>query len=165
MGHDQNIACVGPEIIDIDGFKTAPYIDRPNFTSLTFGIVHARNRRREYIGKSLYVYRIFGCCMLLRNSSMQEVDCMDERTFLYCEEEILAEKLIKISKKIYYTSETNIIHLESMTVNGENGKRSIWKTKILLSSMNLYLKEYLRFGVVSRGVCLLFKAAVILLRG
>ena len=39
--------------------------------------------RQKYIQKSREVYRVYGCCMLLKNSVMKDVDCIDERTFLY----------------------------------------------------------------------------------
>lgn len=43
--------------------------------------------------------------------------------FLYCEEDILAERLLKIDGYAYYCANTSVIHLESMTVNREQRKK------------------------------------------
>lgn len=60
--------------------------------------------------------RVYGCCMLLRNSKMQEIDCLDERTFLYGEEEILAERMLKAGSYSYYDADVSVIHNESSSV-------------------------------------------------
>lgn len=162
---DSRIACVGPKIKDLNGNIVAPYIKRPTCWDLTFGIAKARKERSKYKHESTYVYRVYGCCMLLRNSIMEQVDYMDERTFLYCEEDILAERLRSVEACTYYCADTNVIHLESMTVNAEQGKKSLKKIKIVLTSLNIYLKDYLHYGVFSRGICLLVRASVMLARG
>ena len=161
---DSRIACVGPKIKDLNGSIVAPYIKRPTWWDLSFGIVKARNERARHEFESGVVYRVYGCCMLLRNSMMEQVGYMDERTFLYCEEDILAERLLSIGAYAYYCADTNVIHLESMTVNAVQGKRSLKKTKTVLKSMNIYLKEYLHFGIFQRGICLLIRSMIMLIR-
>ena len=96
---------------------------------------------------------------------MAEVGYMDERTFLYCEEDILAERLLKINNYAYYCANTSVIHLESMTVNREQGKKSLKKAMTVMKSMNLYLKEYLHYGFFSRVFCMSFRFMIMLLRG
>ena len=48
----EDVACVGPEIIDIDGFVTAPYCEQPTFWNMTFGIGKTRRERAKYKGIS-----------------------------------------------------------------------------------------------------------------
>ena len=96
---------------------------------------------------------------------MEQVDYMDERTFLYSEEDILAERLRSIDADTYYCADTNVVHLESMTVNAVQGEKSVKKVKTVLKSMNIYLRDYLHYGFFLRGVCLLVRGAIILIRG
>lgn len=162
---DSKVACVGPRITDLNGNRVCPYISRPNLWSLTFGMLKDKHERHKYIMKSGIVYRVYGCCMLLKNSNMTEINYLDERTFLYCEEDILAERLLKIGCYSYYCADTSVVHLESMTVNREQGKKSLKKIKIVMSSMNIYLKEYLHYGILARKYCMFFRGVIMLLRG
>ena len=163
--NDPRIGCVGPKIKDLDGNIVAPYIKRPTWWDLSIGIKNARNERAKHRFESGMVYRVYGCCMLLRNSMMEQVDYMDERTFLYSEEDILAERLRSIDADTYYCADTNVVHLESMTVNAVQGEKSVKKVKTVLKSMNIYLRDYLHYGFFLRGVCLLVRGAIILIRG
>ena len=163
--NDSRIGCVGPKIKDLDGNIVAPYIKRPTWWDLSIGIKNARNERAKHRFESGMVYRVYGCCMLLRNSMMEQVDYMDERTFLYSEEDILAERLRSIDADTYYCADTNVVHLESMTVNAVQGEKSLKKVKTVLKSMNIYLRDYSHYGFFLRGICLLVRGAIILIRG
>lgn len=162
---DSSIACIGPKILDINNQPVPPYCDRPTFYSLTLGIVREKKKRSRYIDTPRKVYRLFGCCMLLRNSAMAAVDCMDERTFLFCEEEILAERLLKEGYAAYYCPDASIVHLESATINKEHAGKNVQKIKIMLKSMELYLREYRRYGVLATKFCQLVRFLVMYIRG
>ena len=161
---DDNVACVGPRITDLNGNIVAPFIDRPNRWSQTIGIASARKKRESHKYESGKVYRVYGCCMLLKNKPLHEVEYMDERTFLFYEEDILAERLSKIGAYSYYCANTDIVHLESMTVNKEHGERSKEKTDIALRSMDLYLREYLHCDPISRKACEAVRKLILRLR-
>lgn len=162
--YTDNVACVGPRITDLNGNIVAPFIDRPNRWSQTIGISSARKKRESHKYESGKVYRVYGCCMLLKNKPLHEVDYMDERTFLFYEEDILAERLSKIGAYSYYCANTDIVHLESMTVNKEHGERSKEKTDIALRSMDLYLREYLHYDPISRKACEAVRKLILRLR-
>lgn len=162
---DEYIACVGPRIEDIDGYVTAPYVERPTVWSMTLGIVSEKKKRAEMKNQSGCVYRVYGCCMLLKNNYMKMVDCMDESTFLYCEEEILAERLTKVGAYFYYCADADIVHLESMTVGKEHGKKNLKKAKIVLKSMDVYLKEYRHFGWLPAFICKMVRGIILVFRG
>lgn len=154
---DTKIAGVGPQIID-HGRIIDPYKERPSFWDLTFS-ARAAQKRRTNISPDFcgYVYRIYGCCMLLKNEIMSQVGLMDDRTFLYYEEEILAERLLRVDKSFYYTSSTNLVHLGSVVVKKKFGKRrSSKKLAIILRSQKLYLDDYRHFNMLERAVCKLF---------
>ncbi len=160
----ENIACVGPKIIDIEGKVVAPYVNRPTIWNQTLGVFAEKKKRMNHRFRSGIVYRVYGCCMLVQNDAMREVNCMDERTFLYCEEDILAERFLTVGKRCFYCAEAEIIHLESMTVNREHGRKTKSKVNLVMESMDLYLKEYRRYGTFSRFVCKTIRKIIMLVR-
>ena len=160
-----NVACIGPKILDMDHHPVAPYCNRPTFYTMTFGIVSEKKNRNQHIDDAGVVYRLFGCCMLLKNSAMKLVDCMDERTFLYCEEEILAERLLAKGYVAYYCPEVSIVHMESATINREHIDKSMWKTRILMDSMNIYLHDYRHYNKLTVKICQAVRYAISYIRG
>ena len=160
---DDTIGGIGPQIIDINGNKITPYINRPSFWDMSFGIVLSKRKRKQfsadYTGQ---VYRIYGCCMLVDNETMNKVGLFDSRTFLYYEEDILAEKFLANKKCFYHIADTSIIHLESMTVN-KAFKGIRWKkSKILQRSFTIYLREYRNFSVLQTWLCKAFNEVLFL---
>ena len=84
---------------------------------------------------------------------MKEIDCFDEKTFLYGEEEILAERMLKVQKYMYYLAQTSIVHMESSTVKITDATKNKKRIRLVMDSMDYYLKEYRHFGLVARNAC------------
>lgn len=149
----EEIGCIGPKIYNADGTICAPYCRRPSVWNMTLGVFEDkryREKRQDVDGK---VYRVYGCCMLLRNKAMEEIDCMDERTFLYGEEVILSERLLKRKYITYYDPTVSVTHLGSVSMkkaSGNNRKRQIQEQE---KSRKLYLKEYRHFSTISICFC------------
>ena len=93
--------------------------------------------------ESRTVYRVYGCCMLLKNKAMDAVDCMDERTFLYGEEDILAERLLNKEYHSYYVASVSITHNESSSFGKNRLKKKIRQIKESNKSLKIYLKEHI----------------------
>lgn len=165
IDNDDEMAAVGPMIIDINNNIVAPYINRSSFASLTYRIFREKKERNTCKSKSQYVYRLYGCCMLVRNIYIKKVDFFDERTFLYCEEEILAEKFLKKNYKTYYLAESKIKHLESMTVGKKKGFNNLKKIFIVLDSLDIYLKDYLQMSFIKRYICKIFRFIIMFIKG
>lgn len=142
----KSVAVIGPKIITRDNSVCAPYCRRPTFKSLTYGIAEERNYRRQFNDTPRKVYRVYGCCMLLDTKKMHKVDYMDERTFLYGEEDILAERLLKKGYTAYYDPKVCVKHNESSTMKTipKAKQKSIIETRD--KSRKLYLKEYRGFS-------------------
>ncbi len=153
---DNKIGSVGPKIVDLDNKVCYPYKDKSTVWNMTFGAIKYKKKREKLENYNGFVYRLHGCCMLLDNKVMKEVDCFDERTFLYCEEEILAEKMLDYGYKSYYNSNACVIHMESSTVNQEFKKNKSKKDKIYFDSLNIYLKYYKKYGIITRTWIKLF---------
>lgn len=150
LEENDEIGCIGPKIYNFDGSICAPYCNRPSMWSMTFGIFADKSYRNKHINTQGIVYRVYGCCMLLRNQAMSSIDCMDERTFLYGEEDILAERLMRKSYVTYYCPWVSIVHLGSISVKKMSSKKKIAIEQA--KSMELYLKEYRKIPFFLRKV-------------
>ena len=84
--------------------------------------------------------------MLLRNEAMEKSDCMDERTFLYSEEDILAERLLKYGYYAYYDPATKVKHNESSSMHTLTLEQIRKKDKEASKSRTLYFREYLGYN-------------------
>lgn len=161
---NKKIGCVGPKICTLDGSICAPYCDRPTVWSMTFGVIQEKKKRARYIDTSREVYRVYGCCMLLDNKAMQSVDCMDERTFLYGEEDILAERLANKGYTTFYDSEVSVIHKESSSMKRMSTNRKRMQIRATNRSMELYLREYRHYPWIVRKVCMATRSLITLIR-
>lgn len=163
MEQKPEIGCVGPKIISRSGSPVAPYVRRRTFWQMTFGIFEDKKFREKNIDKSQQVYRVYGCCMLLRNSVMKQIDCMDERTFLYGEEEILAERMLRVGSYSYYDADVSVIHNESSSTGADKVslKKKLDTTR---KSRDLYLREYRHFNSLEVACCKGFETCITKLR-
>lgn len=154
---DELIAAVTPDVYSPDGYLFNRDAIKPNLWDFTFGMIAYKKRGRaekEAQKGWLYIYRPQGCCMLLDIRKASEADFMDEYTFLYCEEFILAERLQQKGYRCVCCSDTKIIHNHSYTVRKALSKLSYIKSN--LHSFSYYLKEYRHFNLPARVLCELF---------
>lgn len=161
---NERIGCIGPMIYTFDGNICAPYCRRPSFWRMTGGIGAEKRYRHQFINHSGEVYRVYGCCMLLKNEAMAAIDCMDERTFLYGEEDILAERLLSKKYVSYYDAEVSVTHKESSSMKQMSKNRKKLQIRETNKSMELYLKEYRRFPGLFRWACKSVRGLIIYLR-
>ena len=150
---NERVGCVGPMIYSLSGEICAPYVNRPSFRSQTFGIIMEKKTRQKYTYESREVYRVYGCCMLLKNKAMQAVDCMDERTFRYNEEDILAERMTTKGYVTYYDPEVSVTHKESSSMKRMSKNRKMFQIRESKKSRELYLKEYRHYPAPARWLC------------
>lgn len=146
-------ACVGPKIVSLDGTVVAPYCRRPNLWRATMGIFFEKYYRRARQNQSQRVYRVYGCCMLLRSSAMDKIGCLDERTFLYYEELILAERLKRIDMYTYYDAETSIIHIGSVSVDTVTPLKNKFQENQQRKSSWIYYHDYRHWPLIAINFC------------
>ena len=161
----KEVAVIGPRIITRDNSVCAPYCRRPTFKSLTYGIAAERNYRRRFNDTPRKVYRVYGCCMLLDTKKLHEVDYMDERTFLYNEEDILAERLLEKGYVAYYDPKVKIKHNESSSMQTISKERKKEIIKIRNRSQELYLQEYRHFNGLEIKMIEMVSNLIVKIRG
>lgn len=160
-----DIICVGPKIVDTESVPCAPYIKRPSWFDLSLGISFYNKQRKKSVDENKIAYRLHGCFMFFKNKLLKNTGLFDERTFLYCEEEIFAERIIKNEYKNYYNSDIQIVHMESSTVGSNRWFKSKFKRKCVKKSLKLYLNEYRKFNWLQRLLVIRTRMMIIFLRG
>ena len=153
---DELVATVNPDIYSPDGHLYNRDAKRPSFFDLTIGMYYYRKigRKIDLIDNYCYIYRPQGCCMMVDLIKMNKVDYFDEHTFLYNEENILAERLLRNGYKCSCCIDTKVIHNHSKVVTKYLNKNKI--ISINQKSFKYYLKKYRKFNSFIVEICLLF---------
>lgn len=155
---EEKVAVVNPDIYAPDGHMFNRDAIRPSFFDYTLGLAIYRKKGRKLkdIDGYGYVYRPQGCCMMVDLGKMNEVDFFDEEVFLYCEEPILAERLLKKGYFCACKTTVSIIHNHSKTVKSTFDIDQI--IEINNNSFTYYLKEYRKFSNLQIMICCMFNS-------
>ena len=94
----------------------------------------------------LEVNRIPGSLMAVNVRDFIQVGGFDENTFLYCEEKIFCERLIKAGKKIALLPGIEYLHNESQTINKRYNVHQ--KIHLFVLSNNYYYRTYKNIGMI-----------------
>ncbi len=153
---DKKIAIINPDIYSPNGYMYNRDAKKPSFYDFTIGAFNYKKKGRKIndLGDYAYIYRPQGCCMMVDLKKMKEIDFMDEHTFLYVEEPILAERLLSKGYRCACCLNTKIVHNHSTTVKSVFAKNKI--RKIYRESFSYYLKEYRKFNFVKIAICCFF---------
>lgn len=150
---NEYIGGVGPKIITNKNIPCAPYCNRLTLWNMTLGIFFDKKYREKYVNISRPVYRVYGCCMLLKNSVMQIIDGMDESTFLYNEENILAERMLKYNYFFFYDAGVSVKHNHGGSQKGMSNEQKKQIRLIRQESNKIYLKKYRHFSFWEIWLC------------
>ena len=85
-------------------------------------------------------YRIMGSFMMMKSSDFKACGGFDPNTFLYSEEAIMAERLKKTGKGVWYCPEVAVLHEHSATISTHFDLRI--RRKMRLESDCYYFKTY-----------------------
>lgn len=164
LDSDEKIGVVSPCLISLDG-KTDPpiYFKRPSFYDLTLGsFFYHRKRFKQDCTDTYAVYAPRGSFMVLRSSDLKAVNNLDENTFLYFEEPILAEKLAKIGKFALHCGNTKVVHNHGKTISTSVSRKR--NMLLLVKSYRYYLNNYRNFNFFQIEICILFRKIIFFIR-
>lgn len=119
------IAVVGPHIIEKSGIQTSPRKKISIFKllvlyniNLIFGNkLKSKVDDVEYRNNSGETYWVMGCFFIVDREKFEKVGMFDNDTFLYSEEMILSEKLLKKGFLVYYYNDIEVFHNHGKTIN------------------------------------------------
>lgn len=144
MISDNTIAVLGTDILHVNGKHQNP-LREPSFFDEFFWpcqlLKSVEKKERLYIedySHSRYCTKLSGCCFMIKLSFAQQIGFLDETTFLYCEEPILAKQVQQNSLKMYYISNLQAFHNHIKSKKGDPQKRM----RFFAESRNYYLKTY-----------------------
>ena len=96
-----------------------------------------------------------GSFFLIRRSDYETIDGLDERTFLYAEEIILARRLKDIGKKVGVLPALRYDHLHSQSIKKEYNASKRRAFPNFYRSFRIYNKYYLKTGILKDGIFLI----------
>ena len=145
MKQDKRIGAIGPRVVGVDGHDQSPHdIYISPYRMIGWKLFpFLRRKHKNNVTESPakpssgFTYWVQGSFMLVDACVFNEIGMFDEHTFLYYEEPILAEKLAKVGKTMYFDSDVEIVHYE-----GGSTKRNLKREKIEMDSRVYYLREY-----------------------
>jgi GT2 family glycosyltransferase len=153
MSNDPDCAIISPLIINENGYIDYNCLRKRRLLPLSFFWEHGilRPLIRMFFSKKYFYHSIdensdfnnisipSGSCFFVDLSWFSSVNFFDSRTFLYEEEHILYEKILKSMKKVYLSTASKVIHLGGKSTNsiGLNSIKSHY-----LNSLKIYLTFY-----------------------
>lgn len=154
---DENLATINTDIVAPNGKIYNRDSVRLSFYDMTIGMLQyiKKGRKLKMVNdKYAYVYRPQGCCFLADVEKLSKVDYFDEYTFLYNEEIILAERLLKNTFLCGCCPKYSVIHNTSHTIKNNIQKRTI--INYYSKGYKYYLKKYRKFTDIQIKVCSAF---------
>ena len=106
------------------------------------------------------VYAIPGSSMFFRTRTLEAIGLFDEKTFLYWEEFIVAEKLLQAKQKTYVVPSAIIWHKESASISKIGARKFIENVK----SERYFFRHYLKLNAIERGTLQFIRLSAYLAR-
>ena len=152
---DEKIGIVAPKMKYSDGrdslvaCKLPTLIDNISYLFISYNKIFGNRieyKKYEHIDiNNLIVDVLPGSFFMISKDAIQAVNYFDEDTFLYCEEMILSHKLINLGYKNILMNNYEYIHDHSVSID-KSFKSLSKKYKILINSMKIYNKKYLKLN-------------------
>ncbi len=100
----------------------------------------------DYQKATTLVDVVSGCFFMVDSEFLKKVDYFDEKTLLYYEEQILAEKVKQAKKRECINNKIIIYHDHSVTI--DKSIKRIEKQRILKESQRYYIKTYKKANII-----------------
>ena len=124
---ERDIGIIGPEIVGTDGKRQSPepylglwkryvwmYLSTPFLTKAAKRRIFCLDAADE--AKEGECYRVMGSFFLCPRKAWQQAGGMDPHTFLYAEEPILSERMLRIGLKTYFLPSVTVVHEHGSTI-------------------------------------------------
>lgn len=148
---NSEVSVIGPRIIGLHGELQSPYKKTSIWNSVIaynllwplhkLGIPLFKFDDLMKSDKSSFCYWVQGSFFIIKSIDFKNINGFDENTFLYCEEMILAERLKKIDKKMYYDNRYTLIHEHGGST--KKSMRLLDREKKSLDSRMYYYRNYM----------------------
>ena len=133
-----DIGIIGPEIIGPDGKRQSPepylglwkryvwmYLSTPFLTKAAKRRIFRLDAAEE--AKEGECYRVMGSFFLCPRAAWEQAGGMDPHTFLYAEEPILSERMLRVGRKTYFLPSVTVVHEHGTTIRKHiDSKKASW---------------------------------------
>lgn len=129
-----DIGMIGPRVVSPDGADQSPHRQLSVWSQLVvprlfypvvFPLLHMGFFKEVIPGAAEgRYYRIMGSFFLLRGEAFERAGGFDENTFLYAEEQILAERMKSVGFGVYYLPTKRVIHNHGQTISANFDQRT-----------------------------------------
>lgn len=150
LERDKSIGAIGPDIIGLDGRHQSPHRKVITPYRQIGWILFSKLRKKrtamsdgqDTVPTEGRCYWVSGAFFLMRYGHFSAVNGFDPDTFLYSEEPILAERLKRLGKAMYFYPQVQVTHMEGGSTHKALSNSAMHKT--LVQSNCLYYKKYLK---------------------
>ena len=154
---DNSIGCFAPKILKTDGNTQGPYAywtlwkRYGLYTIYPIGkrwapnMIDKRKKEQTHQITSGFYNTLVGCFFMVELSDYIRVGMMDNSTFLYREEEILAERMKAIGKRCYYEDSVSVTHLGGQSSYKESKRQYNFVNQIIRDSDIIYYHKYMKY--------------------
>ena len=146
-----DIGIIGPEIIGTDGKRQSPepylglwtryvwmYLSTPFLTRAAKRRIFRLDAAEE--AEEGECYRVMGSFFLCPREAWQQAGGMDPHTFLYAEEPILSERMLRIGSKTYFLPSVTVVHEHGTTIRKHIDSKKA--TRLQFRSNAYYYRTY-----------------------
>lgn len=154
---DDSIGCFAPKILRTDGNTQGPHAywslwkRYGLYTIYPIGMRWApkiMDKRKKNQARQIecgFYNTLVGCFFMVELSDFMRAGMMDDRTFLYREEEILAERLKSIGKHSYCEASVSVVHLGGQSSYKEAERHYNFVNQIIRDSDIVYYHHYMKY--------------------
>ena len=126
LSNTPEIGIIGPKVVGLNGELQSPepymsFWDRNVWMYLSTPFYSKEKKRQRFQldyardAKEGFHYKLMGAFFMVRSKDFKECGMMDEHTFLYAEEPILTERMLKIGLQPYYYPQVAVLHNHGAT--------------------------------------------------
>ena len=126
LSNTPEIGIIGPKVVGLNGELQSPepymsFWDRNVWMYLSTPFYSKEKKRQRFQldyardAKEGFHYKLMGSFFMVRSKDFKECGMMDEHTFLYAEEPILTERMLKIGLQPYYYPQVAVLHNHGAT--------------------------------------------------
>ena len=156
---DNYIGCFAPKILKTDGSLQGPfdywslwkrymlYTIYPIGMRWAQNILTRRNKKQSRQAISGFYNTLVGCFFMVELSDFMRAGMMDNSTFLYREEEILAERFKKIGKHSFFEASVSVTHLVGQSSYKDSARQYNFINQIIRDSDIIYYHNYMNYPI------------------
>ena len=133
-----DIGIIGPEIVGADGMRQSPepylglwkrfvwmYLSTPFLSKDAKRRIFQLDAAEEAVEGECY--RVMGSFFLCPREAWEQAGGMDPHTFLYAEEPILSERMLRVGRKTYFLPSVTVVHEHGATIRKHlESRKAAW---------------------------------------